>query len=338
MVQSRFNYNSLLVTLSAPPTLSTYTINLSTYIQGATKVQLNYNNLFPFNVKAYKAKLYWDTSDASSITTLNGAYTYDSLLDPLSTFSPLNSALSYYVFFPTSIYPQLINSTYTLYFENGAVLNYVNRVLISSDNTIDLGLNVVDVQNTYNSDVNVYNITDQTGGVVYNNTDLGIPVADEVFIPPTPTPTLTPTITVTSTPTPTPTITSTNTPTSTPTPSPTHTTTPTLTPTPTSTPTLTPTPTSTPTLTPTLTPTQSVTSSPTLTPTSTPTPTVTSSPTLTLTLTPTNTVTSSPTLTPTLTPSHSVTPTPTVTPTHTPTQSVTTTPTGTSGVTPTPTP
>jgi len=326
MAPSLFNYNSLLVTLSAPPTLSTYTINLSTYIQGATRVQLNYNNLFPFNIKAYKAQLVWDTSIPSSTTTLNSVYVYDSLLDPLSTFSPLNSALSYYVYVPTSSYSQLINSTYTLYFENGAVLNYINNVVVSSDNAIDLGLNVIDIQNTYTNGVNVYNIAAEKGAVLFNNTDLGLPTAAEVFIPPTPTPTLTPTQSVT--PTQTPTISQTSTPTQTPT----LTNTPTLTPTQSVTPTQTVTSTSTPTQTPTQsvtqtpTPTTSVTSTPTSTPTLTPTQSVTQTP------TPTTSVTSTSTSTPT------PTPTQTSTPTHTPTQTQTPTLSLTSSQTPTPTP
>jgi len=224
MAQSLFNFNTLNLTLSAPPVLSTMVIYLSSYIQGTTKVQLNYNNLFAFKTGAYKTKLVWDASQPSNTTTIiNSVYKYDSVLDPLSTFSPLNSALSYYVYVPQQTSPQVTNSIYTIYFQNGTVLTYQNSIFLSSDNVIDLNLNVLDVQNTYYPGANVYNIVSQKGGVVFNSTDIGYPPAQEVFIPsPTPTPTITVTPSLTPAITPTLTPNATVTPTVTPTPSRSH--------------------------------------------------------------------------------------------------------------------
>jgi len=172
MDQSLFNFNNLTVTLSAPPVFVSRVINLSSFIQGTTKIQLNYNNLFAFNVKALKTSIVWDISDSNAIKTINGVYSTDTLLDPLSTYSSMISGQSYYVYTPTQSQPYSTKSIYTIYFENGVILTYNNYIYISSDNAIDLDLNVLDVQNTYYSNVNVYNILSKKGGVVYNNTDL----------------------------------------------------------------------------------------------------------------------------------------------------------------------
>ena len=128
MEPSLFNFNTLSLVLSAPPPLSTRTMYLSSYIQGVTKAQLNYNQLFFVNsttlsgIKPFKIKLEWDQSlGGESTVIINDVYKFDINTDPLSTFSPLNSALSYYVYTPTQIqyispnfiYNYIINKFFT---------------------------------------------------------------------------------------------------------------------------------------------------------------------------------------------------------------------------------
>ena len=173
MAQSLFNPNTLNIFLSAPPALSSCIIPLSSFSQGITRVQLNYKNLFKLPIQPYKVKIMWDTSIGDASTTIiNDNYSSDSIVDPLSTFSPLNSAYSYYVYVPKQLPPQIINAEYNVYYENGVILYYRNALTLISDNTIDLELNVIEVQNTYKPDVNVYNIVSDSYNMVFNSTDL----------------------------------------------------------------------------------------------------------------------------------------------------------------------
>ena len=153
---------------------------LSSYIQGVTKAQLNYNQLFFVNsttlsgIKPFKIKLEWDQSlGGESTVIINDVYKFDINTDPLSTFSPLNSALSYYVYTPTQIQPQQLNSKYTVYYENGVIHTYQNKVFLISDNVIDMNLNVTELQNAYQKGLNVFNISSEKGNMMFNVTNYG---------------------------------------------------------------------------------------------------------------------------------------------------------------------
>ena len=50
-------------------------------------------------------------------------------------------------------------------------MTFNNIIYMSPDNVIDLDLNVIDIQNTYYKDVNIYNISSSKGDVVYNHAD-----------------------------------------------------------------------------------------------------------------------------------------------------------------------
>lgn len=180
MEPSLFNFNTISLVLSAPPPLSTRTMYLSSYIQGVTKAQLNYNQLFFVNsttlsgIKPFKIKLEWDQSlGGESTVIINDVYKFDINTDPLSTFSPLNSALSYYVYTPTQIQPQQLNSKYTVYYENGVIHTYQNKVFLISDNVIDMNLNVTELQNAYQKGLNVFNISSEKGNMMFNVTNYG---------------------------------------------------------------------------------------------------------------------------------------------------------------------
>ena len=73
---------------------------------------------------------------------------------------------------PKQLPPQIINAEYNVYYENGVILYYRNNFTLISDNTIDLMLNVIEVQNTYKPDVNVYNIVSDGYNILFNSTDL----------------------------------------------------------------------------------------------------------------------------------------------------------------------
>jgi len=123
MAQSLFNFNNLTITLSAPASLTTQTIYLSTFIQGITKTTLNYNNLLPFNVNPYKIVLIWDNLQPSNTTIiLNGIYSApNGLTTPLSTLTPLNSAVSSYTYTPNQTNQLQTNAIYKIFFENGVI-------------------------------------------------------------------------------------------------------------------------------------------------------------------------------------------------------------------------
>lgn len=175
MAQSLFSFNTLSIPLSAPPPLSTQIIYLSSYIQGVTRAQIDYTKLFFSNnitfsaIKPFKVELVW--GDGSE-TIVNDTYVYDSINDPLSTFSPFNSAASYHVYVPKSPYTEL-NATFTIYYENGIKHYHQNTVYLLSDNTIDLNLGLTDLQFISDKEYNVYNFSSTKGGMLYNNIDLG---------------------------------------------------------------------------------------------------------------------------------------------------------------------
>jgi hypothetical protein len=171
MAQSLFNFNNLTIALSSPPPLSTQNITLSSYIQGVTKAQINYSLLLAFTAKPFKVKLQWDPASDDGTTIINDVYTYDSITDPLSTLSPLNSALSYYIYTPKQSTPQQFTAVFTVYYENGIIHYFNNNITMIGDNIIDLNLNTIDIQNTFYTDKTTYNVVAEKGNVVFNLVD-----------------------------------------------------------------------------------------------------------------------------------------------------------------------
>jgi len=171
MAQSLFNFNNLTIALSSPPPLSTQNITLSAYIQGVTKAQINYTQLLSFTAKPFKVKLQWDPTSDDGTTIINDVYAYDGITDPLSTFSPLNSALSYYVYTPKQAGPQQFTAVFTVYYENGVIHYFNNNITIVGENVIDLDLNTIDIQNTFYTDTITYNVVSEKGNVAFNLVD-----------------------------------------------------------------------------------------------------------------------------------------------------------------------
>ena len=178
MEQSLFNFNALTIALSSLPPLSSQSRTIQSYCQGVTRVQLTYKDLFFTistifsSINPFKVKLDWDLAKGGDATTvINDVYAYDSAVDPLSTFSPLNSAFSYYVYTPAGTVPETFTGLFTVYYENGVIMTFNNIIYMSPDNVIDLDLNIIDIQNTYYKDVNIYNISSSKGDVVYNHAD-----------------------------------------------------------------------------------------------------------------------------------------------------------------------
>ena len=165
MAQSLFNLKTQFITLSSPPPNSTQTIELSSYINGVTKVYANYNQL-NFNVKPFKVILDWPNV---APYTLNDTYIYNSTLDVLSTFSPLNSAFSFAVISPTSVETALTDGTITIYYENGVIHTFYIKFIITSDNVIDMDLNILDIQNATQPFSTVLNLQSNRDNMVYNS-------------------------------------------------------------------------------------------------------------------------------------------------------------------------
>jgi len=303
MQQLLFNPNTTVVTLSSPPTLVSQNIYSSVILQGVTQVVLNYNQLlssFPYN--PYKVILQWPGSQQTVVNNVQ-VQSYDNILSyPTFTFTSNLSAASSNLFTPNNVAPQYQQATVQVYYENGAVLNYYIGFTIYCDNIIDLDLNVLSVQNTYQQFGTVYNLQSNTQNTVYNFTDI-IPLIPSITPTTSPTPSITPTTSVSPTPSLTPS-TSIGASVSV-TPSITPSVTPTLTPTPS----ITQTPFATPSITPTASITPSITPSTSITPSITPTVSVTPS------ITPSSTPSITPSITPSVTPSVSPTATPSVTPT-----------------------
>lgn len=168
MAQSLFNFNSYQITLSSPPPLSSSVYTLSAFINGITKVYLNYN-LLNFNVKPFKVVIDWPYKDPYA---LNDVYVYNAELDSLSTYAPTNSALSYTVITPQTVDPIRTDSTVAIYYENGIIHTFTIIFVINSDNVIDMDLNVLDIQNTDQPFGTVYNFQSNRDNVVYNSTDI----------------------------------------------------------------------------------------------------------------------------------------------------------------------
>jgi hypothetical protein len=166
MAQSLFSFDTKIISLSAPTTSSN--ITLSAVIQGVTKVIYDYNDLI-FSSDPYKVSITWPGEEFP--TVINDVYIHDSVIDPLSTFSPLLSALSQKVISPKSVAPSTLNSYIKIYYEDGSILNFNINIIATSDNIIDLNLDVLDIQNTNQEYTTTYNLQGQKGNVVFNITD-----------------------------------------------------------------------------------------------------------------------------------------------------------------------
>ena len=168
MEPSLFNFNTYSLQLSSPPPLSSQIMSLSAVVQGVTRIDVDYN-LLNFPVKPYKIVLNWPFRAPVAV---NDVFITNSVIDPLSTFSPANSALSYTVVVPKSVEPATYNAQINIYYENG-IIHYFNVAIIAyCDNLIDLDLNVLDVQNGYIPFTTVYNLQSNRDNMLYNSTDV----------------------------------------------------------------------------------------------------------------------------------------------------------------------
>jgi hypothetical protein len=166
MAQSLFSFDTKIISLSAPTNSSS--ITLSAVIQGVTNVIYDYNSLV-FASDPFKVSLRWPGEEFP--TVINDVYAHDSVIDPLSTFSPLLSTLSQKVISPKSTAPSTLNSSVTIYYEDGNILTFNIDIIATSDNIIDLNLDVLDIQNTNQEFTTTYNLQAQKGNVVFNITD-----------------------------------------------------------------------------------------------------------------------------------------------------------------------
>ena len=170
MAQSLFNFNTVIIPLSSPPPSVDTTFTINTPIQGITKVYLDYK-LINFAVKPFKIIINWPGRPP---VVINDVYVYDSVLDPLSTFSPANSGLSYSVVAPKQITPTTFNASTVVYYENGIKHTFNINLNSTSDNIIDLDLNILDIQNADEAFSTVFNLQSNSKNVVFNSTDVTI--------------------------------------------------------------------------------------------------------------------------------------------------------------------
>lgn len=165
-----YSFDTYTLNLSSPPPTGsqlTQTINLSANVQGVTRLYLNYNGLSGFGVNPYKIVLNWDGQDP---VTINNVW-FNSVIDPtLTSFLP-NSAYSYTVLSPTGTSPIKTNSSALIYYENGGITTFNFFINVFPDNTIDLDLDVLDVQNMDIAFGTIYNLQSNRNNVVYNIND-----------------------------------------------------------------------------------------------------------------------------------------------------------------------
>jgi hypothetical protein len=170
MAQSLFSFNNYTLVLSSPPPLSSQIIPLSATLTGVTRVGVDYNFINKFSVKPFKVVLNWPGRPS---IFLNDVYK-PSLLDPLSTFSPGNSAYSFTVISPKNTDPSVVSSTINVYYENGVIHYYSISFLLNSDNVIDLDLDILNIQNTDKAFGTVFNLQSNTRNTVFNCTDISV--------------------------------------------------------------------------------------------------------------------------------------------------------------------
>lgn len=164
MEQSLYSFNSYTLVLSSPPPLSSQVMELNANIKGVTRINIDYS-LLNFSVYPYKVILNWPGKEA---TIINSLYTH------LSTFSIANTALSYTVFSSKSQAPTKVSPSLVIYYENGIIHTFTCNITAFSDNIIDMDLNVLDIQNVYESFSTVYNLQSNRDNIVYNLTDVKI--------------------------------------------------------------------------------------------------------------------------------------------------------------------
>jgi len=165
-----YSFNTYTVNLSSPPPIVnqlTQTINLSANVQGTTKIYLNYNQLSGFGINPYKIVLNWAGEDP---ITINNVW-FNTVIDPtLTSFLP-NSAYSYTVLAPIAASPVYTNSSALIYYENGGITTFNLYINVFPDNTIDLDLDVLDIQNMDIAFGTIYNLQSNRDNVVYNIND-----------------------------------------------------------------------------------------------------------------------------------------------------------------------
>jgi hypothetical protein len=165
-----YSFNTYTVNLSSPPPIGnqiTQTVNLSANVQGTTKIYLNYNQLSGFDINPYKIVLNWDGQDP---VTINNVW-FNSVIDPILTSFLPNSAYSYTVLAPIATSPVYTNSSALIYYENGGITTFNLYINVFPDNTIDLDLDVLDIQNMDIAFGTIYNLQSNRDNVVYNIND-----------------------------------------------------------------------------------------------------------------------------------------------------------------------
>lgn len=172
MEQSLFSFNTTFVTLTSPTPLSSQVMSFYVPVFGVTRVFINYNKL-NFTVKPFKIVLNWPYQEP---ITINDTYKVGLLINPLSTYSPTNSALSYTIITPATVENANLQSSVKIYYENGIIHTFTINFNVFSDNIIDMDLNVLDIQNTDQPFSTVYNLQSNRDNVVYNVIDSQIDV------------------------------------------------------------------------------------------------------------------------------------------------------------------
>jgi hypothetical protein len=172
MEQSLFSFNSYTLYLSAPTptpyTGTTQSILTSAYLTGITRVNVNFNQLFTFTSKPFKIIMEWPDRPAIN---LNEPYLFQSSLASVSSFFQANSALVSTVVCPKNIGQSLFGSSIKVYYSNGCIQTFNVKLLLNSDNIIDMDLDVLDIQNTNQSLGTIFNLQSNTRNTVFNCTD-----------------------------------------------------------------------------------------------------------------------------------------------------------------------
>lgn len=165
MDTSPYSFNTYFLRLSTlPPSSPTTTFEAYGLIKGTTKVILDYNYIAQYcALSAYKISVRWPGEDTVYL---------NSQLTTLSTFTPANSALSYYVFSPQYQTYTILNPVVQIYYQNGTIQT-INCYLTSfCDNIIDMDMNLLSIQNSNQEYSTIYNLQSNRDNVVYNVTDI----------------------------------------------------------------------------------------------------------------------------------------------------------------------
>jgi len=168
MEPSLFSFKTYTVTLTAPPSLSSQNISMNFAYRGVTKVNLNFNNLFSFSSQPFKYAVTWPGQPTLYI---NSVVANNVFAIPNFTAATAASALSYNVLESPSIAPINLPANVKVYFNNGVTLNYTLNFKVYSYNSIDLDLDILDVQNSIQPFTTIYNLQSNSQNVVFNITD-----------------------------------------------------------------------------------------------------------------------------------------------------------------------